>query len=451
MADQRYYWMNPKRHEFLNHIPFGEYGNDYGITSVLTPLSTGAVLALIGERWSGDPVFCLCNGWPHALSPHRLEKALERYDIDVSSNWLRDCTDITGIFVQARGHLHKEWHPSTRGPWFDWDEVPYSGPFDLVPSGRRYCINRTRREYVDLSHTTVTGICRRDGRVWLARADPIPSLFSPWYQSQTWRGRWCLDQVDVADEAPQDSYADVTKLACDEAMHADDIVWQELSPGEIAEDLEELYGIDIEYAKDGQLGEALANLSVRHGGGERTVLRSSLAIRPAGGAATSSAGLTAVQRLRIARRLSGGLTSGQMRVSVPEGAQWLGVIFLCGKSYAKEVFDEKRKPADALESLKPGTRLRLVWRIGEEDDYEYAWPEFVSEKGEPLPLVPPHGVPPDARGIQRCENVSRDGDELVCVVMRVCKADELDEENWYRVRRRYALDVAVFQVLDGEQ
>lgn len=144
MADQRYYWMNPKRHEFLNHIPFGEYGNDYGITSVLTPLSTGAVLALIGERWSGDPVFCLCNGWPHALSPHRLEKALERYDIDVSSNWLRDCTDITGIFVQARGHLHKEWHPSTRGPWFDWDEVPYSGPFDLVPSRRRYCIKWLR-------------------------------------------------------------------------------------------------------------------------------------------------------------------------------------------------------------------------------------------------------------------------------------------------------------------
>jgi hypothetical protein len=40
--------------------------------------------------------------------------------------------------------------------------------------------------------------------------DPIPTLFSPDFGLDGWRGRWCLDLVNMTDVRPGDCYRDVT-------------------------------------------------------------------------------------------------------------------------------------------------------------------------------------------------------------------------------------------------
>lgn len=76
----------------------------------------------------------------------------------------------------------------------------------------RYALNSTRREFVDRERLLARDcllVDDEDGDLF----DPIPMLYAPLvYYECEWNGRWCLDVVDFANDAPKDDWVDVTPL-----------------------------------------------------------------------------------------------------------------------------------------------------------------------------------------------------------------------------------------------
>lgn len=178
-------WVNASKGEFLDQHACDDYGWMFSIASLQSCSLTEAACTLIEGPWRGDAVMY----------------AGDYLSLDRD----RPCDEPVEL-AQLFGSLPYE-------RCFDGSYAELCAPDEIIRY--RYAVNHSRREFVDRDDSP------RDERhegiegdpLW-CRFDPIPTLFSPpSYGGSRYRGRWCLDDVAMSNEAPPEGYEDIT-LPC---------------------------------------------------------------------------------------------------------------------------------------------------------------------------------------------------------------------------------------------
>ena len=204
-----YLWANPRRREFISHAPFEDYGFMMSCASAQPCTTTDAACTIIAAAWHGDPVVFVGDYWgsfpPRDENERQLAALFDGYAYeDVICHF----SDVTGHFPESRGKSHPG---SVLAGDSGEQDVPYDGPYDLDVRHYRYAVSETRHEFVDREQAPVQSVYKApNGEYRWLRMDPIPTLFSPDFGLDGWRGRWCLDLVNMTDVRPGDCYRDVT-------------------------------------------------------------------------------------------------------------------------------------------------------------------------------------------------------------------------------------------------
>lgn len=136
----------------------------------------------------------------------------------IASQWRGDKVIFAGDYLsfgESKNQNHSIELMNTFGSY------PYESCYDggyekLLPPNHitryRYAINESKREYIDRDNTSLACVCEIEkGRFEWNRYDPIPALFSPnSYYDDGIRGRWCLDEIRMSQEPPDEEYNNIS-------------------------------------------------------------------------------------------------------------------------------------------------------------------------------------------------------------------------------------------------
>ncbi len=198
-------WVNPKKGEWIDHEPFSECGFVFNVAACLGDRYTDAACTLLAGPWRGDPVMFVGD----YFDPGEGSRTGALFDGYPCDDIFDNFRNVTGLFKCAEGMLSPVFGPSPGD-----DDVPYEGPFELEVRHYRYAVNRTRGEYVDRDLGPVRHVCLWHGEYSWARVDPLLPLLTPRNAGGDAEGRWCCDEIEVADELPFGDWRDVACEAC---------------------------------------------------------------------------------------------------------------------------------------------------------------------------------------------------------------------------------------------
>lgn len=209
---QYYIWANPDKREYIDDEPFEGTGFALGCSVAVGQQMTDAACTMIAGPWYGDTVIYVGDYWTEdSFADERSRKLFAKFDGYPYEDILSRFENVTGHFDEARGHKYGDYlHFEERGDVFG---KPYTGPFDLRARSWCYAVNRTRREFVDRRQGPIFNVYRRHGRYEFTRIDPTVLLYAMGTVDEEWSGRWCGDLVDLSDDAPGESYRNVTEEA----------------------------------------------------------------------------------------------------------------------------------------------------------------------------------------------------------------------------------------------
>lgn len=197
-------WINFDKREFLSNYPWN-HGYKLLESCVDDREETGAVSALLENRWAGDMVVFMGDYYTGVIDNPRMktvEAEIGKFGEELQFRAEVVFTDITGVFEQAKGECSHLYCLEKR----EVIDTPYEGPFTMRPIWRRYVINDTKRVFYDRRKTPVVWV---EDRAIVHRFDPLPIYLGTDLRGEE-GGTWIGDALRFQDNPPVAGYADVS-------------------------------------------------------------------------------------------------------------------------------------------------------------------------------------------------------------------------------------------------